>query len=198
MKGIRSLLVILTSLILTFILTSCSSNLSEEKYSIKFIADGKTVYTAFYNDTNSIITVPKIPDKKGYVGNWETFTLDGTNKIVHALYCPIIYTVDYHVVSINDDSIIIDYFGDWNFYCSNNSVVANSSNVKEYTIESCDIAIPSLNNVEVKISEFHNIIIEGFYTDIACTKKFSGRIIKGSTGNITLYAKKVTDLLGPL
>ncbi|MBO5511008.1 MAG: leucine-rich repeat domain-containing protein [Clostridia bacterium] len=59
------------------------------QFTITFIADGKTVATVPYWNTDHSIEIPAVPHKPGYTGVWEDFDLsNGGNITVHAIYTP--------------------------------------------------------------------------------------------------------------
>ncbi len=72
-------------------------------YSITFVADGEVVGTQKYKNASSIITEPPVPEKIGYVGNWEDYELNGGNKTVNALYRPITLAEEYSL-AFDDDA----------------------------------------------------------------------------------------------
>ena len=54
---------------------------------ITFVADGKTVATRKYTKEQGIDgDVPYVPDKEGYKGVWESYTLNGEDLVVNAKY----------------------------------------------------------------------------------------------------------------
>ena len=55
-------------------------------YTVYFKADEKTVAQTTYTVENTEITVPAVPEKKGYTGKWSDYTLNGGDKIVKAVY----------------------------------------------------------------------------------------------------------------
>ncbi|MDE6585462.1 MAG: leucine-rich repeat protein [Clostridia bacterium] len=76
-----------------------------KKFSVYFKADGKTIKTADYSYYYREITEPKVPDKKGYIGEWESYETTGGNVTVNAVYTPIVYHVDFYVKSTVAHSI---------------------------------------------------------------------------------------------
>jgi uncharacterized repeat protein (TIGR02543 family) len=57
---------------------------------VSFVADGRLVGIILYRPSQTELTfIPKVPAKEGYVGTWETYTLNGKNMIVRAVYTPI-------------------------------------------------------------------------------------------------------------
>ncbi len=60
------------------------------EYSISFVADGKTVSVEHFTVENMDITVPSVPIKSGYTGQWESYSLNTyENKTVNAIYTAI-------------------------------------------------------------------------------------------------------------
>lgn len=55
-------------------------------YLILFYADGVCIKTVKYTVNTKNITVPAVPEKEGYTGEWEKFELDCTDRIVKAIY----------------------------------------------------------------------------------------------------------------
>ena len=61
-----------------------------ERSRVSFVADGRLVGIILYRPSQTeLTTVPKVPAKEGYLGTWETYTLNGKNMIVRAVYTPI-------------------------------------------------------------------------------------------------------------
>ena len=61
-----------------------------ERSRVSFVADGRLVGIILYRPSQTELTfIPKVPAKEGYVGTWETYTLNGKNMIVRAVYTPI-------------------------------------------------------------------------------------------------------------
>ena len=73
-----------------------------------------------YTVETESITAPAVPEKAGYTGIWEAYTLDG-NVTVNAIYTPITYTVTY-----------ADALG------------APNANLTEFTVESESITLTDL------------------------------------------------------
>ena len=66
------------------------------EYTVSFVADGVGVGEAIpYSADNKDITAPAVPEKAGYTGAWETYTLTSGNIIVNAVYTPIVYTATF-------------------------------------------------------------------------------------------------------
>lgn len=64
-------------------------------FTVIFVADGETVAVVTYTDGGEI-TEPTVPEKEGYYGKWEDYTLTG-NVTVNAVYEKIYFTVVYYV-----------------------------------------------------------------------------------------------------
>ncbi len=64
-------------------------------YSVTFKVDGNTVDTQYYTIENKAVTVPEVPEKAGYTGAWESYTLDLENIEVNAVYTVIPYNIVY-------------------------------------------------------------------------------------------------------
>jgi hypothetical protein len=54
------------------------------------MVDGKLKAIICYR-TNHLesITLPKVPEKEGYIGQWEPFEMNSKNFMVHAVYTEI-------------------------------------------------------------------------------------------------------------
>ena len=55
-------------------------------YTITFIADGVVVGTASFTVENKNITVPAVPERTGFYGTWESYTLGTESITVNAVY----------------------------------------------------------------------------------------------------------------
>ena len=64
-------------------------------YTATFKADGETVQEVPFTVETVGITTPGVPDKTGYNGAWESYTLIADNITVNAVYTPIPYTITY-------------------------------------------------------------------------------------------------------
>lgn len=122
-------------------------------YTVTFMADGQQVGDPIpYTVENTTITPPAVPAKDYYNGAWASYTLDGGNKTVHAIYTAIEYTVtfkvegeDYATRTYTVDNIIIDepavpakqhYNGAWEAYTltGGNKTVNAQYTAIEYTV----------------------------------------------------------------
>ena len=84
------------------------------EFTITFVADGKTVATVPYWNTDHNIEIPAVPHKPGYTGVWEDFDLtNGGNIIVHAIYTPTESKLTGASVSLGD-SLALNYYATLN------------------------------------------------------------------------------------
>ena len=73
--------------------TSSSSN--RATYTVTFKADGEVVDTITYYEGDTSLTEPSVPEKAGYSGEWEEYSLNDTNIEVEAVYTAITYTATF-------------------------------------------------------------------------------------------------------
>ena len=66
------------------------------EYTITFVVEGVQLESVTYTQGAESITEPTVPEKEGYVGAWEAYTLDG-NATVNAVYTAIEYKVTFMV-----------------------------------------------------------------------------------------------------
>ena len=66
-----------------------------ETYSVTFVADGNVVSVVSYSENTATISEPSVPNKTGYTGAWEPYSLGAANITVNAVYTPIEYTVTF-------------------------------------------------------------------------------------------------------
>lgn len=154
------------------------------EYIIEYVADGVTVGRGEYIHAGSELVPPKIPEKAGYIARWEDYDITGEGDIVvNAIYTPIVYTITYEVVKIKNGEIERNYRGTWGEYWRDKIKLEYPT---EYTVESDEFKIPYMPSVWINNSEEEFL---SWYTDEACTEKIGDKIPKGTTGNITLFAK---------
>ncbi len=58
-------------------------------YKATFIADDKEVAVVYFTVNDTSITEPAVPEKEGYTGKWEDYTLDAQDITIRAIYTPI-------------------------------------------------------------------------------------------------------------
>lgn len=63
------------------------------EYEITFIAEEKIIAVIKYNVENTEIIPPAVPQKTGFAGNWEEFSLTYGNIIINAVYTPAQYKI---------------------------------------------------------------------------------------------------------
>lgn len=185
-KRFVSLLILLLSVtVLLFIFVSCDKDEGQDgvdkdsieqtdggnkndgggektKYTATFKADGATVDTILFTLDTESITPPEVPNKNGYTGKWESFSLKGGSITVNAVYTPIIYTVTF---KSGDETL----------------------ETKEFTVESKSIVEPGVPSVKGYKGEWEkyalgteNITVSAVYTPITYTVTFvaDGKIIE--------------------
>ena len=125
-----------------------------ETYSVTFVADGNVASVVSYSENTATISEPSVPNKTGYTGAWEPYSLGAANIIVNAVYTPIEYTVTF---------------------------VADGATVGTavYTVENRDIAEPLVPEKTGYSAEWENytlttgdITIHALYTPIVYTVIF--------------------------
>lgn len=96
---------------------------SPKIYSASFYADnvfvGKSTFTV---EDNEIKDIPQIPQKKGYVGTWSSYSLSACDLEINAVYTP----VEYEIIYID-------------------SLNAENYNVTSYTIETATFVVEDLS-----------------------------------------------------
>ncbi len=74
-------------------------------FSIKFFAEGELIRELFFNVNSQNISIPTIPQKEHYSGEWEKFEFELENIVVNAVYIPITYTAVFIADGIEIDKI---------------------------------------------------------------------------------------------
>ena len=64
-------------------------------YTVTFKVDGEEVASDTYTLDDTDITVPEVPAKEHYTGAWESYELNGGDKVINAVYTAIDYTVTF-------------------------------------------------------------------------------------------------------
>ena len=129
------------------------------EYKVAFIADSTTVTEVGYTLESESIEAPEVPEKAGYNGEWESFTLGAEDITVNAVYTLMSYKISYET-NLNGIS---------------------GGTLLCFTVESDNITLFPLES-----DEFNFI---GWYTDENMTVKADDVIPKGTANNIHLYAK---------
>ncbi len=68
---------------------------SEIEYTATFQADGTSVGTETFTVSTESLTEPDVPEKAGYTGAWESYTLGLDDIVINAVYTPITYTATF-------------------------------------------------------------------------------------------------------
>lgn len=76
--------------------SSDESSEEEAKYTATFMADGVEVSVVEFTESNKEITVPEVPVKEGYTGEWESYELGEDNIVINAVYTVITYTISFN------------------------------------------------------------------------------------------------------
>lgn len=63
-------------------------------YTVTFVVDGLAVSTQTYTPKNPTVIEPNVPEKIGYTGAWQNYTLTKGNITVNAIYTPKTYVVE--------------------------------------------------------------------------------------------------------
>ena len=78
-------------------------------YTVTFVADGVTVAEVEYEEgATSLDSVPDVPTKDGYTGEWESYTLNNTNITVDAVYTENAPAVTTYGVTLNGTNCTSD------------------------------------------------------------------------------------------
>ena len=73
------------------------------EYTIKFMADDKEVGSVKFTSLQDKIDEPKVPEKDGYIGKWETYELKHEDIVVNAVYELIEYTITF----VDENDVIV-------------------------------------------------------------------------------------------
>lgn len=63
----------------------------ENVYHAVFVADGQTVAAVEFTEGAVSVEEPAVPEKAGYTGAWEPYTLGAEDLEIHAVYTPVTY-----------------------------------------------------------------------------------------------------------
>lgn len=92
-------------------------------YTATFTADDKVVAEIKFLENTTEIEAPTVPEKEGYSGEWETYTVTNADFTVKAIYTPIEKPAEKLVIT---DPSIIDRFSESQY---NAIITANQSNI---------------------------------------------------------------------
>ena len=73
-------------------------------YTATFMADDKVVATVQFTVEDTTLAEPKVPEKEGYTGVWESYTIGASDMTIRAIYTPIDVGTDTTPVGGGDDT----------------------------------------------------------------------------------------------
>lgn len=82
---------------------SFSAESAEITYAADFISGGKTVFTDNYTVNSKSLSEPVVTPKKGYIGEWESYTLIPGGIKIYAVYKPVKYTAEFFADGVLTD-----------------------------------------------------------------------------------------------
>ncbi len=126
------------------VVTKLSANMGKlsaiSRYAVNFVADGAIVDTIYFLPGDTALSREPLdpPEKIGYVGSWEEFTLRNEDITVNAVYTPKTYTVTFMADGVEVGKVTykhgettltdvpavpakVGYDGDWEPYTLNNT-----------------------------------------------------------------------------
>lgn len=149
------------------------------KYYAEFIAEDLTVSTVPFTIESKSIEEPEVPEKKGYSGNWESYTLGCSNIVIRAEYAPINYTIKFIA-----ENIIV----------STLSFTVETENISEPDVPEKSGYYGVWENYTLTCSD---IIVNAVYTRIIDTSVFTYNLLSDNTYAITGYTGNGTDIVIP-
>ena len=66
-----------------------------KEYTATFVADGETVKEIKFTIDTGSVEAPSVPEKTGYTGKWESYSLGAKDITVNAVYTPLKYTAKF-------------------------------------------------------------------------------------------------------
>ena len=94
-----------------------------------------------YTIENTEITVPQVPEKSHYTGTWESYVLDGGDKVVNA-----VYTAETYTVTFKADGEIVG--------------------TQTYTIENTEITVPQVPEKANYTGVWEEFVLENNQTQV--------------------------------
>lgn len=117
------------------------------EYIATFVADGKVVGKTTFTVENYNLTEPSVPNKSGYIGSWENYTLTASDITINAVYNAVIYTATF----VADGQIIgTDTFTVENMNITEPSVPNKTGYLgvwENYTLSTSDITINAVYEI---------------------------------------------------
>ncbi len=78
-------------------------------YTAYFKASGKTVAAASFNVETDSLSLPAVPEKDGYTGEWEEYTVVPHDITVNAVYTPNTYYVTFKIAETEEIIAVVPY-----------------------------------------------------------------------------------------
>ena len=145
-------------------------------YKVTFRADSVLVKALTYTVENKNIVVPAVPEKAGYTGEWEVYTLTTGDVEVNAVYTPIVYNVIFKA----DDVQV--------------------GNTLTYTVENKEIVVPAVPEKAGYTGEWEaytlttgDVTVNAVYTPITYTVTFVADGVTVDTRTYTVENKSITE-----
>ncbi len=146
------------------------------EYTVFFVADGVTVGTDTYTETDRVISEPTVPVKDGYTGEWEDYTLTKGDITVNAVYT----TVEYKITFMAEGEIV---------------------DAITYTVEDKDIVEPAVPEKDDYNGIWENytlttgdVTVEAVYTPVEYSVIFKA---DGKEVGIVKYTVEDKDIVEP-
>ena len=145
-------------------------------YTVTFVADNETVAERTYTVEDNTFAAPSVPNKVGYTGVWETYSLKTGDMTVNAVYTPIEYTVTFVADGATVDTVL-------------------------YTVENRDITEPLVPEKTGYSAEWENyaltadnVTVNAVYTPVVYTVTF---VADGETIAERTYTIEHTEVAAP-
>lgn len=143
-------------------------------YTVTFMADGVVVETVEFTAKTERITPPSVPNKIGYTGAWENYTLGTESITVNAVYTPITYTATFKADGVTVGTV-------------------------DFTEGMKDIPIPEVPKKEGYTEKWEsfsltdkNITVNALYTPITYTATFKADGVTVETVEFTVETDEIT------
>lgn len=158
-----------------------------KEYTVTFVANGEIVDAQKYTEEDIKITVPDVPEKQGYTGEWEEYMLNNEDIIVNAVYSVITYKIEYIDPTYKSSQNNYYIFGSKSEY--RKAGLSDGSYPTAYNVESGNVQISLLKSTfSCACNGQAGYRFNGWYLDSDCTIPFDGIIPEGSIGDFIIYA----------
>ena len=171
-RGGLKLFVLAIALLSSLLVTACMDK--TERGEVTYIADGHVLGVVQFVDGEPQASIPSVPSKEGYTGEWEEYELTTGNITVNAVYTPIEYTVSFAA-----EGVVV------------------SSDI--YTVEDREISVPSVPSKEGYTGEWEeyelttgNITVNAVYTPIEYTVSFAAEGVVVSSDIYTVEDREIS------